>query len=233
MKKVAIIQSSYIPWKGYFDIIHAVDIFIFLEDVQYTVRDWRNRNKIKALDGGTKWLSVPNNGTRHTLISEVKIDYSQNWQRKHLEVLRHTYRKAPFFASYHERLSELYENEPRFLSQMNIMLTKEICRWLGIRTTFYNSCNLLSEGKKDDKLIDLIKTVGGDSYLSGPRAKDYIDRVKFEKAGIELAYQDYSGYPEYGQVTKPFDHFVSVLDLLFMKGDEAPEYIWGRYRRRE
>src|SRR4051812_8539945 len=103
---VAIIQPNYIPWKGYFDIIHDVDKFIFLDDVQYTVRDWRNRNKIKLADGTTSWLSVPTRGGRNQRICDVAIDNTQDWKRKHQEAIRHSYGKTPFFGKYFPGLCE-------------------------------------------------------------------------------------------------------------------------------
>ncbi len=232
MKKVAVIQPNFVPWKGNFDIIHAVDIFVFLEDVQYTVRDWRNRNRIKTPDGGTCWLSVPVLGGRNQLISEVKIDYSRDWRRKHLETLRHRYCKAPYFDRYFPGIKEIYHRGCEFLSPFDMALTRLISAWLGIGTDFVSSSELKAQGSEDDRLISLVLAVGGDHYLSGPAAKSYIRPEKFKAAGIGLEYHDPSGYPEYEQVAPPFEHKISVLDLLFMTGPKAPDYIWGKHRKR-
>jgi hypothetical protein len=232
MKRVAIIQPNYIPWKGYFDIIHCVDAFIFLDDVQYTTRDWRNRNKIKLRDGSTSWLSIPVSGGRNQRICDVEIDNTQGWARKHSEALRHSYGKSPFFERYFPRFSELLLAEHKYLADLDIALTKEICGWLGISIETHRSSALLGEGAKDERLIDLTQKVGGTLYLSGPAARDYIQPERFAEARIELAYHDYSGYPEYAQIAPPFDHFVTVLDLLFSVGDAAPDHIWGKLRLR-
>ena len=226
MKKVAIIQSNYLPWKGYFDMIHRVDAFIFLEDVQYTTRDWRNRNKIKKLDGKTQWISVPVSGGRDQLICEAKIDFSTPWRNKHLEALRHSYGKTPHFETFFPRIKEILEDSPEFLSKLNQILIKQIAEWLGIETEFHSSEDFQVPGSKDDKLIGLVQKVGGDHYLSGPAARAYIVADKFRDAGIDLEYMDYSHYPDYPQISEPFEHGVSVLDLLFMMGREAPAYIW-------
>jgi hypothetical protein len=230
--RVAIIQPNYIPWKGYFDMIHAVDTFIFLDDVQYTVRDWRNRNKIKTAAGATSWLSVPTLGGRSQRVCDVAIDGAQGWRHKHTEALRHSYGRTPFFAEYFPRFAELLSREWKLLADLDIALTQEICAWLGVERQFRRSSEWSVAGIKDDRLIELVERVGGTYYLSGPAARDYIVPEKFAEAKIELAYQDYSGYPEYPQIAPPFDHFVTILDLVFAVGGEAPEYIWGQHRAR-
>jgi hypothetical protein len=232
MSRVAIIQPNYVPWKGYFDIIHAVDVFIFLDDVQYTVRDWRNRNKIKLLTGGTNWLSVPTKGGRNQRIDEVEIDNDQDWGRKHRESLRHNYAKSPGFKEFFPRFSELLDRRWEKLVDLDVALTQEICRWLGFERRFVRSSAMNPQGAKDDRLIDLVKKVNGRHYVSGPAARDYIRPERFAEENIGLSYFDYQGYPEYPQISQPFDHYVTVLDLVFAVGSEAPEYIWGSRRAR-
>jgi hypothetical protein len=226
MKKVAIIQSNYLPWKGYFDMIHRVDTFVFLEDVQYTTRDWRNRNKVKMADGSTRWITVPVLGGRDQLICDAKIDFSTNWSNKHLESLRLSYGKTPYFDRYFPTIKEILENPPERLSNLNQWLVAQVSQWLGIKSEFVSSEVLAIPGSKDDKLIGILKAVGGDHYLSGPAARDYIVNEKFENAGIELEYMDYSHYPPYQQISDPFEPGVMILDLLFMQGDQAPRFIW-------
>ena len=232
MKRVAIIQPNYIPWKGYFDIVHAVDIFIFLDDVQYTQRDWRNRNRIKLANGTSSWLTVPTQGGRSQSIHEVLVDRSQDWSRKHAEALRHSYARSPFFDRYHPRIIEILASGHERLADLDIDLTKQICEWLAIPTELRRSSEMGGAGAKDERLIELVRAVGGDFYLSGPAARDYIVPKRFEDAGITLAYHDYAGYPEYPQVSAPFDHYLTVLDLLFAVGPEAPDYVWGSRRAR-
>jgi hypothetical protein len=230
VKRVAIIQPSYIPWRGFFDVIHAVDVFIFLDDVQYTVRDWRNRNRIKTHQGDSIWLSIPVRGGRNQRIADVEIDDSQEWRRRHLEAIRHSYGRCRFFGEYFPGLTEALEGGPSRLADLDIQLTHRICAWLGCERRFHRSSELAPSGTKDDRLIDLVRKVEGDFYLSGPAARDYIQPEKFRDAGIELAYQDYGGYPVYDQISAPFDPQVTVLDLLFSVGSEAGDYIWGKRR---
>jgi hypothetical protein len=230
--KVAIVQPSYLPWKGFFDIIFQVDCFVFLDDVQYTVRDWRSRNKIKQRDGSTRWITVPVLGGRNQRIADVKIDRSQPWERKHLEALRHAYAQTPFFDRYFSTLSDILRSGETSLSRLDATLTRAICAWLGLDRRFVFASELAASGSKDDHLIEIVKKVGGTAYLSGPSARDYIRPGRFAEEGIALSYVDYSGYPEYTQTSAPFVHAVTVLDLLFAVGPEAPDYIWGARRLR-
>lgn len=228
--KVAIIQSSYIPWKGYFDIIHDVDEFIFLDDVQFTTRDWRSRNRIKTADG-THWLTVPTGGSRSRLICDVMLR-DPDWQEKHWKTLCHSYARAPFFRQYVPFFEELYlGQEWTNLSEMNQLMTQRIAReLLGIRTVFTDARTYPAQGAKLDRIIDLLRLSGAASYLSGPLAADYLEPRKFRALGIALQLKDYSDYPEYAQLHPPFEHTVSVLDLIFNTGPHAPEYIWGHRR---
>lgn len=219
--KVAILQSNYIPWKGVFDMINMVDTFVFFEDVDFTKRDWRTRNKIKTSNGSI-WLSVPVvSASRGTKIYEISIDQEQKWQEKHYKTICSYYKKAPFFQEFHPLLEEIYLNNSwKNLSEMNIHTTKLICDALDIKNTvFVNSKDLNTNGSKDDKLLEICQKVGATEYISGPSAKDYIQPEKFKNNNIKLSYIKYS-YPEYKQLYGDFDHFVSVLDVLFNCGKE-------------
>ena len=227
MKKIAILQSNYIPWKGYFDIINSVDEFILYDDMQYTRRDWRNRNKIKT-PSGLNWLTIPveNKGRFLQKINETQVT-DNSWCQKHLRALEVNYAHAPHYHEIMDFLRPLYlacENET-FLSRINHLFLTEICQYLGIRTSItWSSDYTLADGKTE-RLVGLVRSAGGDLYLSGPAARDYIEDHYFEDAGIKLVYMDYSGYPEYPQLYPPFEHGVSILDLLFMEGKNAPAFM--------
>lgn len=230
MKRIAIIQSSYIPWKGYFDIIHDVDEFIFLDDVQFTTRDWRTRNRIKTAQGPL-WLSVPAGANRDRKICEVVLN-NHAWQTKHWETIRHAYAAAPFFDRYRVFLEDIYLRTTwHSLSEMNQEIVTRIARdLLGIKTRMTDSRGYSVGGRRTDKLANLVIAAGGSHYLSGPTARDYIDPGIFARNGIQLEYKDYRGYPEYPQLHPPFEHAVSILDVLFHTGPEAPAHIWGHRR---
>ena len=227
MKKVAVIQSNYIPWKGYFDIIHDVDQFVFYDDVQYTKNDWRNRNKIKSRQG-LHWLTIPVGARNERLICEVEMK-DLNWPKKHWETIKQSYSKAPYFNAYKDFFEFFYLGSNRTnLSELNQYLVKTIStEFLGIETDFIDSREFQPEGQKLDRLIDLLVKAGANLYISGPTAKSYIQEDAFRNAGIELVFKDYSGYPEYPQQFPPFEHSVSILDLIFNCGPQSPKYIWG------
>ncbi len=224
---VAVLQSNYMPWKGYFDIIHDVDLFVFYDDNQYTARDWRNRNRIKTAQG-PQWITVPVGEDRGRLIHDVPIPNAA-WQVKHFESLRQNYGKCPHFARYRAWLEHVYlEQTWANLSAMNQATVQHIAReFLGIKTRFEDSRAHAAQGQKLDKLVDLVVKTGAASYLSGPAARDYIEPQRFAELGIALEWKDYAGYPEHPQRFPPFEHGVSVLDLLFNTGPDAAWYIWG------
>ena len=226
-RRLAILQSNYIPWKGYFDIIHDVDLFIFYDDVQYTTRDWRNRNRIKAAQG-PEWLSVPATGDRQQRVCDVQI-VDRKWQAKHWRTLEQNYGKCPHFSRYREYFEHVYLGQIwASLSELNQTLIRHISReFLGIDVQFGDSRDYGSSGQKLERLLDLVRRSGAGAYISGPAARDYIDPARFAELGVELVWKDYAGYPEYSQRYPPFEHGVSVLDLLFNTGPDAPWYIWG------
>ncbi len=225
-KKVAILRSNYIPWKGYFDLINSVDEFILYDDMQFTRRDWRNRNKIKTKDG-VQWVTIPVavKGKYLQKINETQIN-EPDWGRRHLETLRANYLKSPYFHEYENLLRDLYLSNPSlYLSEVNYRFLKAICDLLGINTMIsWSSDYELIEGKTE-RLVSLCQQAGGQYYLSGPAAREYIDPLLFAEAGIELAWMDYTGYPEYPQRFPPFDHAVTILDLLFNVGHNATQYL--------
>lgn len=226
-RRVAILQSNYIPWKGYFDIIHDVDLFVFYDDVQYTKNDWRNRNKIKSA-AGAEWLTVPAGEARDRLICEVELK-DAGWQAKHWRTLQQNYGRCPHFERYRDYFEDVFLRQRwTHLSALNQALVRHVAsEFLGIRTQFADSRQFGASGQKQDRLLDLLARCEATHYLSGPAAKAYIDPAQFDRAGIVLAWKDYAGYPEYAQRFPPFEHGVSVLDLLFNVGPEAPHYIWG------
>ena len=224
---VAVLQSNYIPWKGYFDLIHDVDIFVFLDDVQYTKGGWRNRNRIKTAQG-PRWLTIPVGANNHRAICEVGLP-ADDWPSRHLRRLQAHYHAAPFFDFYRDFLSDVYGGvRAATLSEFNQSLIVRIARdLLDIRTEFLDSRRYPRAGRRQDGLMDILRSVGATVYLSGPAGGNYLEPEPFERAGIELRYKDYEGYPEYRQVHPPFLHHVTILDLLFHIGPRAPELIWG------
>jgi hypothetical protein len=225
-KSAAIVQSSYIPWKGYFDLINLVDVFILYDDVQYTRRDWRNRNLIKTRDG-LHWLTIPVEvkGKYTQKIRETRVS-DPDWGRKHWTAICHSYAKARHFPAYRALFESLYLNlREEMLSQINFRFIRAICDALGITTKIVWSSDFILQDGQSERLIGLCKSVGATRYLSGPSAKDYLDESKFADQGMSVAWMDYSGYPPYTQLFGAFEHGVSILDLIFNEGQQAPRYM--------
>lgn len=221
---MAILQSSYIPWKGYFDIINSVDEFMLYDDRQYTTNDWRNRNRIKTANG-TIWLTIPIQRNWPQRIDQATVS-DPGWAERHWRTITQNYSRAPHFSRYAPEFERIYlEGLPRNLSEINRILLHEVCAALGIDTRITRSTDYQATGSKTERLVSLCQAAGATYYLSGPSAQAYIEPDRFLQAGIELDWMDYSGYPEYPQPHPPFDHAVSILDLLFATGADAPRYM--------
>ncbi|MEX1034603.1 MAG: WbqC family protein [Sneathiella sp.] len=224
--RVAIVQSNYIPWKGYFDLIASVDRFVLYDDMQFTRRDWRNRNKIKTPQG-LAWLTVPvlSKGKYFQTIKDTQIDGAA-WAAKHWKSIEINYARAPYFEMMAEFFRPTYEGEmPTFLSELNTQLIRNVCEFLNIDAIVENSADYdLVEGQSE-RLVDLCKQLGADVYVSGPLARDYLDTALFLSEGIKVEWFDYSGYPVYDQLWGGFEHGVSILDLIANTGLNAPNYM--------
>lgn len=225
---VVILQPSYIPWRGYFDQIRRADLFIFYDDVQYDKHGWRNRNQIKTAQG-KQWLTIPvhsKGATGGVLIKDIRIDWSRPWAKNHLKALTFAYQKAPHFKEYLPLLQAVYDRRDECLADFTIETSILLSRELGIASTRFLRSSELPDmmGVKTDRLIQILKHVGARHYISGPAAREYLEPEKFEQSGISFEYMDYN-YPEYPQLYPPFDPYVTVLDLLFMTGREAINYL--------
>jgi len=228
MKKIAILQSNYIPWKGYFDLIASVDEFVFYDDMQYTKNDWRNRNLIKTPQGPA-WLTIPvRQESLAQSIRDTRIA-DQAWAGKHWKTMAQNYAKAAHFKEYRDFFAELYLERAGspWLSEINQSFIRAINGLLGIDTVLRSSSEFTLAPGKSERLLALCRELGATGYLSGPAAKDYLDLGLFAEAGIKVEWMDYQGYPEYPQLFPPFAHGVSVVDLLFNTGKEA-----GRFMKR-
>lgn len=225
MKKVAILQSNYIPWKGYFDLIAAVDEFVIFDEMQFTRRDWRNRNVIKTPQG-LHWLTVPVRvkGKYHQTIRETELD-GDRWQETHLKSIVANYRRAPHLDEVLELLEPIYRQDHSHLSVLNRALIDAICGYLGIETKISNCWDYeLSDGKTE-RLLSLCLQAGGDIYVSGPAAKGYIVDEVFAAAGVGLQWFDYTGYAEYPQLWGAFVHEVTIIDLLCNCGKDSRRFL--------
>jgi hypothetical protein len=224
-KRLAVVQSSYIPWKGYFDLIRAVDAFILLDDVQFSTNDWRNRNRIKT-PRGVAWVTIPvqTSGRFPQLIQDTVVA-DKRWAKKHWHSLRTYYGRTPFFDRYAAVLEPLFNPDEIRLSAINHRFIVAICSLIGITTPITWSTQYDVPADRNLRLIELCRQTGATEYLSGPAARGYMDLDAFARAGVNVRFADYDGYPEYQQPYPPFDHHVTALDLLFCTGPEATRYM--------
>ena len=211
--RVGVIQSNYLPWRGYFDFIDDVDLFVIHDDLQYTKGDWRNRNRLKAKQG-LQWITVPVHH-RHTAqrIDETGIDYSRNWQREHRNLISAHLGKAPYVRDVLELVEPQFDAGHRTISELNVALLKAVCRYLAIATPLRFSSELGLTANRTERLIELVTAVGATTYLSGPTARAYLDESRFRDCGIALEYKAYD-YASYPQLFGPFDGSVSILDTI-------------------
>ena len=224
-KKIVILQSNYIPWKGYFDLINMVDDFVLYDEVQYTKNDWRNRNKIQTKQG-IHWLTIP---IRHKELGQKIIDtkVSDNrWNNKHWTTITQNYTKAPYFKKYKEVFEEFYLNtQEEYLSRINLKLIEIVNEILGITTKIHWSSEFNLVNGQTERLVDICQQLGADTYLSGLAAKDYFDEDLARNNKINVEWMDYSGYREYNQIHQPFEHGVTILDLIFNEGPNAINFM--------
>lgn len=224
--RISIIQSCYIPWKGFFDLIGRCDEYVIFDSAQYVKRHWHNRNRIKTARGA-EWLTIPvvTKGRFDQPIEAVEIE--KPWADKHWRSIELAYRPAPYFDHFAPTVMRWYEAAEKLprLTDVNAVFLRGIAEILGLRTQIVRDDRYPSNGVKTERLLGIAAAAGASSYLSGPSARVYFDEAMFRAAGITPEWMDYDGYPEYPQLHGPFDHAVTVLDVLFNTGPDAPRYI--------
>ena len=221
LMRVTILQPSYLPWLGFFEQMSRSDKFVLLDDVQYTRRDWRNRNRVRVNEGWA-WLTVPvlqKSRFSQTLI-ETRIDNSVPWRKKHLQTLRQHYCKAPFFENYFPRCQHIYEKDWSFLFDLCLETIQLLKEEIGIETPLLRSSQMKTSGEKTERLLSICGELGATHYLSGEAARDYIVEEEFSRKGIELEYQKYE-HPVYPQRYPGFVPYLSAIDLLFNCGEQS------------
>jgi hypothetical protein len=233
-KTICINQSNYIPWRGYFDLIRKSDEFIIGDSVQYTNKDWRNRNQIKT-PSGLKWLTIP---VAHSgrLFTFQRIERTwiadPRWAAKHLAFFHHVYHKAPCFTEVMDWLGPLYRElaGEGMLSIVNEHLLRKLADYLGLRTpirrtSHYFPAEALDDLDRTERIVLLCQSAGAERYLTGPAAKNYLDEASMKRAGIEVEWMDYGGYRPYPQLWGAFEPMVSIIDLIFNTGSDALRYV--------
>ena len=229
--RTAVIQPNYLPWRGYFDIIDDVELFVFYDDVQYTKNDWRNRNRLKA-PRGAEWITVPVvHDCLTQRICDTRIDWSQPWVRRHINQIKANYGRAKYFSCYAPELFALIERRNETIADLDIGLTLWAMRMLGIETRTIRSSGICCAGKLNERLLAVLDRVGATEYLSGPAGVDYMDLDAFRAAGIAVEVKVYD-YPAYEQLWGAFSGEMSVIDLLFNEGPNAQAFLKSNARNR-
>ena len=225
MSKIAIVQSCYIPWKGYFDLIQRSDLFVLYDCAQYTKRDWRNRNRIKTLQG-LHWLTIPvEHHTQKSRICDITVSDGM-WQKKHWETIRHHYAGTRYFLDYKQAIEQLFLTcHAQSLSDINLHFLQGIMNILGITTPLVLLKEPSGHDNPTDNLLSICKLYDADHYLSGPSAQAYLEVEKFSKEAVSVEWINYNHYLPYIQQHPPFEHGVSIIDMLFNTGAEWKGYL--------
>lgn len=223
--RVGVIQSCYVPWRGYFDFITSVDVFVIYDDVQYSSGSWRNRNQVKT-ENGLQWLTVPVKFHFGDAIDAVAIGQLKGlpWQEKHRQLLTAALGTAPHFAAAMSLWEEAISHNDSMLTGLNQRLIVQICRYLGIPTQIVQSREYAPSGSKTARLLDLLNKLKATTYVSGPAAKDYLDEKLFAENGIGLEYKTYD-YRPYPQLWSGFFGAVTVLDLIANCGPDSKSFL--------
>jgi len=222
MRRVAIVQSSYMPWIGYFDLINSVDDFVFLDNVQYTKRDWRSRNKIKT-PNGVKWLSVPII-TKSRLTQSIydAVPDGNSWRSKHWRTIDYSYSGSASYHEYAAGIRECIMDESCIsISEINQKLIKRISDLVGIRTRLHDARSFQCCEGKNERLAGICAELGGNVYVTGRKASNYLKSELFKSMGIEVEYFDYRVYGPYTQRWGGFVAGLSVIDTLFNIGPKT------------
>ncbi len=226
MKRIAVTQSNYLPWKGYFDVIASVDEVVLFDCVQYTRRDWRNRNRIKTR-AGARWITVPvrSKGRYRQAIDETIVD-GRAWIAQHLAAVHHAYARAPAFSEEFPWLEALLRSAPAdTISTLNRAVIEGVCARLGIITKIRDSREFNLPDDRNERLLAICAQAGATEYVSGLTARAYLDADLFARRGVRIRWKSYADYPPYEQPFPPFDHRVSIVDTLLCTGRAAGRMI--------
>jgi hypothetical protein len=227
--KVCVLQSNYLPWPGYFQLITNSDVVCFLDDVQFTKNDWRNRNLIASKQGPV-WLSVPVHGSTNQKIHEVKIDNSQRWQRKHFTSVMHNYASSPCLGFLGEFMDFVWKDRDwTYLSDLNQKTIEFILRKFLCSPTRIVSSESMALGLRGKaRLLKILHDLGATEYLSGPAIFNYASGGDFKDCGIELRIVKYDDFSRYSKKIGSQIN-LSIIDLFLNMGNKTPEILKEKY----
>ena len=218
-KSIAIVQSNYLPWIGYFHLVNSVDEFVLYDEVQYTRGDWRNRNRI-GTPSGIQWLTIPlkTKGNYFEPICSMEVS-KDDWSNAHWKSLSRNYRRSSHFDEIASEFEPLYKSlDMNLLSEINLAIMSHILKNIGSSTVLSDSRSYDSGQGRTQRLLGICLASGASKYVSGPAARSYLDQDLFEKHGVEVEYFSYPPYPAYAQVWGEFVPNLSIIDVLFNCG---------------
>jgi len=226
MKKIVISQPMYFPWLGIFEQINFADVFVHYDDVKLPGRggssgNFINRVQIKT-PTGFSWMTVPIKRSG-VFINEELIDETKNWKIDHKNTIKHNYARAPFGKDAAGLFLSVLDADYRNLAELNIRSIEACCDYMGLKTEFIRSSTLGIPGKSSERLLNIIKYLGGDKYITGHGAKNYLDFELFERNNIDVEFMDYKVLP-WPQLWRDFNPYVSILDLIANTGSNAINY---------
>jgi hypothetical protein len=236
LKRVTLLQSNYLPWRGYFDFMAKSDEFIVYDSCQYTVNDWRNRNQVKMLDG-VRWITVPviTKGRFGQRIVDAEV-VDHKWAKTHLGTLTTSVSKAAFGKPVLDLLGDCYARagKSRWLHEINVSFLETIHSYLGFECRLTDDSEYGLESIADlspsAKVAELVRRAGGDRYLTGPRGLDYLEPADFTAREIAIEVLDYSTLAPYPQLYGEFVDHLSVIDLLANVGAESASHLTATVR---
>ncbi|MFH1686489.1 MAG: WbqC family protein [bacterium] len=221
--RIAIMQPTYLPWTGLFNLLANVDTFVFLDNVQFERRSWQQRQRI-ILNGREFMLTVPvrSKGRLKQSISDVQIDYSRSWADRHLQTLLHAYGKHPYGGEVLDLVGPCLRSKPRLLVENNIAIIAALSGALGLTPRLLRSSTLSLSGRRSELLMNICRHLGADVYLSAAGSRGYIETEgMFAASDVKVGYQDYlpKPYPQLG--VSEFVPYMSIVDVIANLGCEA------------
>lgn len=220
--RVAIMQPTFMPWLGYFDMMNSVDLFMFLDNVQFEKKSWQNRNRIKGSQGELM-LTVPvrSAGRFTQLISETEIAFESNFARKHLNSISFSYSRAPKFDEVFPQVREVYRQDLTLLADFNLRIIEVLREMLGVSTPLLRTSELSAEGRSTELTVRQLREVGASEFLAAPGSRSYVEMERgFEKYGIRVLFHEYK-HPSYPQLGSSFTSHLSALDLVLHTGRDS------------
>lgn len=224
--QIVISQSMYFPWMGFIEQLRLADTFVLYDDVQFSKGSFTNRVQIKTATG-PQWLSVPLMGLRlGQRINDVQLDERSDWRTKHRDQLSDAYRKAPFVSDMLALVDDVFAQPAATLSQLAWTSTLALADYFGCvsHLKLYDSASMQIDGSSSQRVLDIVRNLGGSIYITGHGARNYLNHASFEKIGVDVRYMDYRCEP-YVQLHGEFTPYVSALDLVANCGRDGRRYM--------